>query len=176
MLTRKRLIIIGVVALNLSLVGVVLAQNLLSANVSIPPTIQFKVSSAVLSDTTTSPAVSSSCPVTRSAGTWMIDCTNLSFPIAQGDSLGLSVTLDNPSPSRQSTITLTTADTGIVFTSAFATTSGTTTNQCSPSTAIGQSATCALVIPSGAPAVNVVFGFTDNSVSSSSVPLTLTVQ
>ena len=175
-ISRKTLLIIAMVALNLSLATIVVAQNLLTANVSIPATVQFKVSSAVLSDTTTSPAVSSSCQVTRSAGTWMIDCTNLSFPIAQGDSLGLSVTLDNPSPSRQSTITLTTADTGIVFTSAFATTSGTTTNQCSPSTAVGQSVTCTLAIPSGAPAVNVVFGFTDNSVSSSSVPLTLTVQ
>src|SRR5439155_9233610 len=120
--------------------------------------------------------VSSSCPVTRPAASWMIDCTNLSFPIAQGDSLGLSITVDNPSPSRQSTISISTLDTGIVFTSAFATTSGTTTNQCSPSTATGQSASCAVLIPSGTPAVNVIFGFTDNSISTSTTPLILTVQ
>src|SRR5438270_9510842 len=103
----------------------------------------------------------------------MIDFTNLTFPTAQGDSLSLSITIDNPSPSRQSTISISTLDTGIVFTSAFATTSGTTTNQCSPSSATGQSASCALLIPSGAPAINVVFGFTDNSISTTSTPLTL---
>src|SRR5947208_14058035 len=95
-ISRKTLLIIAMLALNLSLVTIVVAQNLLTANVSIPATVQFKVSSAVLSDTTSSPAVSSSCTITRQAGIWLIDCTNLSFPIAQGDSLGLSVTLDNP--------------------------------------------------------------------------------
>src|SRR5438552_15179455 len=95
-ISRKTLLIIAMVALNLSLATIVVAQNLLTANVNIPATVQFKLSSAILSDITTTPGVSSNCPVTRSAGIWMIDCTNVSFPIAQGDSLGLSITLDNP--------------------------------------------------------------------------------
>src|SRR5216110_2116014 len=95
------LLFLVILLLSASLVTVGLAQILLSANISIPPTVQFKVSSAVLTDTSTSPAVTSACTITRPAGAWIIDCTNLSFPIAQGDSLGLSITLDNPSPSRQ---------------------------------------------------------------------------